>query len=246
MQVYWNKLKVFLSDRKRIIRLVQALVPLLLIYIVFLWAASQLGITKESVQTYFEGQGALLIPAFIVAQLLASLTPLPDFPFLIVGILFFKAWFAFILILFGMWLGTVINFFIARKLGRSYIKKHYPQTVEWIDKFTGDYGVETVVAARSFTFVTFDIVAYAAGVSNMKFVPFAAASVIGLIPIALNATLIGITLTTSLEEDGLSLNGILRSLALFVLTASLSLLFAWIARNYKNKLEWLMKLKKLS
>lgn len=193
--VDFGQIKATLQDKKKRGEIIRTLLFYVAIYALFLLLTSQFDISAETVQAQFAGFGAFLVPAFIALQLLASLTPLPDLPFIITGILFFEAWAAFLLIWFGMWLGTVTNFLFARYFGREFIKRRYPQTVDWLDRFTSKYWFETVVVGRSFGLVTFDIVAYAAGISNLKFYKFAFASVFGIIPVALNALLLGLALT---------------------------------------------------
>lgn len=226
-----------LTDATKLKKIFLTVFPYVVIYVVFLLLANRLNITREAVQEYFAGLGGLLIPVFIGIQLLASLTPLPDLPFLAAGILFFRPWASFLLILIGMWLGTIINFFIARKLGRSFMQNHYPETGVWVDRFAGKYGIVTIVAARNFTFVTFDLMAYAAGVSNIGVLKFGIASVLGLIPVALNATLMGLAITSTLETDGLTVGNVARGGAILVITTTMSLGFALVAHRVNLFLE---------
>lgn len=224
----WQTVKSYISNKDNLRKIITTLIPYIVIYAIFLYVMNYFDISVESVREFFAGKGLVLVPIFILVQLVASLTPLPDLPFIAAGILFFQPWATFILIWIGMWLGSLINFYIARRLGRNLILNRYPQTTEWIDKFTGKYGFETVVVARAFTFVTFDLVAYAAGVSNMKFRAFAIASVFGIIPVALNATLVGLAITS--QDVG-------RGVLLFILSAVLALVLGWLASKYRGYLE---------
>ena len=106
--------------------------------------------------------------------------------------------------------------------------RKYPETSEWIDKFTGTYGFETIIVARSFTLVTFDLVAYAAGISSIELPTFAAASFISLIPVALNSTLVGLALTSG---------SIGRSVLLVAFTSMFAIALAWSARKYRLSIE---------
>ncbi len=219
----WGKIKAYLSNRKNIIDITKTLVFYAAIYTVFLVITSQFDISAETVQKQFQGLGLYLIPAFILVQLLASLTPLPDLPFIAAGILFFEPWAAFLLIWCGMWLGTVINFKIARRLGNDYIHKHYPETSNWIDRFAGRYWFETVVIGRTFSLVT-----YAAGISNLSFRRFALASVFGIIPVALNALLIGLALTSG---------SVTKTLYYGAMTATLAVAIGFFAGYFRRRWE---------
>lgn len=227
----WSKVKKFLTP-DRIKQIIQAAIPYILIYAVFLFVMSKFEITEDSVRGFFAGQGAILAPVFVIIQFVVSLTPLPDLPFIAAGVLFFQPWATFGLIWLGMWLGTMVNFWIARKLGRSFIKRKYPETAEWIDRFSSSYGVETVIVARPFTFVTFDLIAYAAGISSMAFPKYAIASFIGIIPVALNATLVGLAITS---------HNILRGILLFAISGSLAIFLGMLAKLYRVRMERIAK-----
>lgn len=196
LRIIKSKILEVLRDKDKLIQIAKVLGFYIAIYVVFLYITSLFQITPESVQAQFSGLGVYLVPTFILVQLIASLTPLPDLPFIAAGIFFFQPWAAFMLIWTGMWLGTIINFLIARRLGYKYIHKHYPQTSDQIDKFAGKYWFETVIISMSFTFVTFDLTAYAAGISSISLRKYGFAAVFGLIPVALNALLVGLALTS--------------------------------------------------
>lgn len=223
-----EKIKEFVTDRKKMLQLLKAAIPYVIIYFVLLAVINHYNITQDKVEALFAGFGLFLVPGFIIVQLLVSLTPLPDLPFIAPGVLFFKPWQVFILIWVGMWIGSIINFLIARKLGRQYIQRKYPQTAEWVDKFTGKYGFEIVVTGRAFTFVTFDLIAYAAGISNMTINSFGLATVFGLFPVALSATLVGL---------GFISGDLFLSILLFSASASVALIFGFTANRLRRKWE---------
>lgn len=222
-----EKIKAYLRNKKNVKELAKTIFFYVAIYAVFLLITTQFDLSADSVQKQFQGLGIYLIPAFIFVQLLASLTPLPDLPFIVTGILFFEPWAAFLLIWSGMWLGTVINFNIARKLGQVYIHSKYPETSKWIDRFTGKYWFETVVIGRTFSLVTFDLVAYAAGISNLSFKKFAFASFFGIIPVALNALLIGLALTSG---------SVSKTILYTLLTGSLAIVIGLVAKFFSRRL----------
>jgi uncharacterized membrane protein YdjX (TVP38/TMEM64 family) len=195
VQTTLQKIKVYLSSHENRVNLVKTLGFYISIYAVFLFLADRMNVTTETVQAYFGNSGPFLVPLFIGSQLLASLTPLPDTPFNAAAILFFNPVAAFSIIITGMWIGTIVNFFIARRLGQEFVHRRYPQTSEWIDKIAGKYWFETIATGRSFMLVTFDLMAYAAGISTISLKKFAFASIIGLIPVALNSLLLGMALT---------------------------------------------------
>lgn len=234
-EINFGSVKHYLkSNRRKILKQVRLVIPYAIIYVGLIVAFNYFNITTESVRATFAGKGAILIPIFIGLQLLAAMTPLPDLPFTAAGILFFQPWFSFLLVWFGMWFASAINFFIARRLGRKWVQDRYPSTSGWIDRFSGKYGVESVIVGRSFTFVTFDLVAYAAGISSMSFKTFAIASVFGLIPVALNSVLVGLAFTAAIDN-------ILFSIAVLFAASSLALGMGFAARKYRLRQQMILE-----
>jgi len=209
-------------------RQLRLIIPYVLAYVLVIFLLSYFDITADKVRETFRGFGPILLPAFIAAQMIASLTPLPDLPFTAAGVLFFPPVVSFFVILFGMWFASFINFYIARRLGRKYILRKYPQASQWLDQFAGKHGFETIIVARSFTFVTFDLVAYTAGVSAIKLPTYMAASLISLLPVALNSILVGLALTSG---------NIWTSLILAVLSGVIAVALGWSAKKYRIALE---------
>jgi uncharacterized membrane protein YdjX (TVP38/TMEM64 family) len=217
-----------MHDREKRWNFIKVLLTYVLLYVAIVVGFSFLNVTPESVRELLHGKGVFLVPLFILVQLLVALTPIPDLPFIAAGVLFFEPWAAFVLTWIGMTIGSIINFNISRRLGRRVVQKRYPQTSKWIDKFAGKYGFETVVVARSFTLVTFDLIAYAAGISNMGQKKFAIATVFGILPIALNATLVGLAF---ISENVFSAG------ALFSLSVILVVLLGLLAQKYSRWME---------
>ena len=216
------------ANRKQIARQLRIVIPYVIVYMLVVFLLGYFDITADKVREVFKDFGPILLPVFITAQMIASLTPLPDLPFTAAGVLFFPPLVSFFVILFGMWLASFINFYIARRLGRSYILRKYPQASQWLDQFAGKHGFETIIIARSFTFVTFDLVAYTAGVSAIKLRTYMAASFVSLLPVALNSILVGLALTSG---------NISTSLLLAVISGAIAVSLGWAAKKYRLVLE---------
>ncbi len=212
------------SHRQQIWKQLRLVIPYLLIYILLLFILDYFNISTDTVRGYLGALGPIVVPAFVLLQVVSSLTPLPDLPFIAAGVLFFPPAVAFGLVLLGMWIGGFLNFFIARRLGRGFVVSKYPQITDWIDQFTGKYGFEAIIVARSFTFVTFDLVAYAAGISSIRLQTYAFASLISLVPVALNATLVGLALVSG---------SVFRTFLLIIFTSLLAVSLGWGARRYR-------------
>ena len=77
----------------------------------------------------------------------------------------------------GMWLlyigsliSATINFFIAKRFGRSWVTKFVgKKSIKEIDEFTAVEGREVLLISRLFGFALFDFISYAAGLTNLKY-----------------------------------------------------------------------------
>lgn len=69
--------------------------------------------------------------------------------------------------------GAVVNFWIARKFGRPVIKKLISRKgMDLVDKITFEAGLETLIILRILPTGLFDYISYAAGLTNIEFLPY--------------------------------------------------------------------------
>ncbi len=81
------------------------------------------------------------------------------------------------------YISFVVNFWIARKWGRSIVKKLVGKAdLARVDKLTSNYGLVTLVFVRIFQSSIGDFVSFAAGLTNMKFWPYLIISLIASVP----------------------------------------------------------------
>jgi len=81
------------------------------------------------------------------------------------------------------YLSYFVNFYIARRWGRSIVKKLVGKdNMEKVDILTKNYGIATLAFMRLFQGSVHDFVSFAAGLTNMKFVPYIVVSFIASIP----------------------------------------------------------------
>jgi len=117
----------------------------------------------------------LALPAYIIA-------PLSNAPLLWAGFYAFGANVVFLFTIASV-IGLVINFWIARRWGRTIIKKFVgSQNMERIDKLTENYGLLMLFFLRVFQGGISDFVSYAAGLTSMRFPQYLIISLLGLIP----------------------------------------------------------------
>ena len=109
--------------------------------------------------------------------------------------------------LFGWWQGAILSwssamagaalcFYIARILGRDVVVKICSdKALSQIDEFFDKYGKKSILVARLLPFMSFDMVSYAAGLTNMGFWGFFAATGLGQLPATIVYSYVGGMLT---------------------------------------------------
>jgi len=95
------------------------------------------------------------------------------------------------------WVGAIFGaagtFFLARYLGVAFVRKYEKseKLLKKVDEISSHYGTKVVLIAWLLSFISFDFVSYAAGLSNMKTLPFFMATGIGMIPGTIAYVLLG-------------------------------------------------------
>jgi len=114
----------------------------------------------------------------------AFIAPIPAF--LITGAngAVFGVWFGTLISWFGAMLGALGTFYLSRLFGEAFVKKFESTKGLWekVDEISNKQGFKVVLIGRLLPFISFDFLSYAAGLSNMKIVPFLVATGIGMIP----------------------------------------------------------------
>jgi uncharacterized membrane protein YdjX (TVP38/TMEM64 family) len=112
--------------------------------------------------------GPLLVILYIaVSQVIAPLTGTPG---TVVAVSSYGFWGGWLIIYIASLLSAVVNFYIARDLGRSWvIRLSGKESIEKIDKFVAVMGDKILIVARLFGFSVFEFISYAVGFTNMSF-----------------------------------------------------------------------------
>ncbi|MGB5703142.1 MAG: VTT domain-containing protein [Polyangiales bacterium] len=102
------------------------------------------------------------------------------------------------------WAGTVgtglFSYAGARFMVRSWLQERLPQRVRRFDDRLRTQGFRTVLLLR-LVFYTTPSVQWALGVSQVRFVPFLLASILGVAPFTLGTTLVGIRVAAWIEKN---------------------------------------------
>lgn len=133
--------------------------------------------------------GPIISILLMIFQAIAA--PLPSF--LITGangIVFGIGWGIFISWL-GAMLGALVSFYIAKWFGSSIKGEKTKKLMESVESFSGKHGFMIVVIARILPVISFDLISYAAGLSQMKVRSFLIATGIGMLPGTILYTVMG-------------------------------------------------------
>ena len=101
------------------------------------------------------------------------------------------------------WAGTIgtglFSFLVARFVARDWIQQRLPPRIRRFDERLQTNGFRTVFLLR-LIFYTTPTVQWALGVSRVAFVPFLAATVLGVAPFTLMTTLVGVRVAKWIAE----------------------------------------------
>lgn len=172
-------------------------------------------ISKEEIQKLVEPFGLYGILALLVIQIICSMTPIPDSAMPLIAMIIYGPLGVFV-VMIGMYIAALIHYAIGKKLGSSFILKKFPETEKYLNKLGNRDVIIRLVAMRLFTFVSFDITSYIAGMSSIKIKDFMIATAIGLIPTNLILILVGYGLFAKTEADIIVTWGSIAIVAVFL------------------------------
>ncbi len=167
--------------------------------------------------------GPLLVMAIMAVAIVFS--PLPSAPIaLAAGAAYGHGW-GTIYILIGAEVGAIVAFVIARICGRDFVRRivgeRMPET-----KINTQNGLAAVVfLSRLLPFLSFDVVSYAAGLTRLTTIRFAAATLAGMIPASFLLAHFGAEM---LADDGA---GLIIGLSVLAAAMLLPILVVYIKRN---------------
>jgi uncharacterized membrane protein YdjX (TVP38/TMEM64 family) len=149
----------------------------------------------------FGNFGPLLLIALMALAIVFS--PLPSAPVALAAGAVYGHSFGTIYIVIGAELGAIIAFLIARIVGHELASKYLGPNLSF-GRFGSQNGLTTIVfISRLIPFMSFDLVSYAAGLTPIKFWRFAAATLLGLIPISFALAHVGGEIITTDEKANL-------------------------------------------
>ncbi|MEK7172550.1 MAG: VTT domain-containing protein [Patescibacteria group bacterium] len=150
---------------------------------------------KEFILSY--GRWAILIYVLLSVVVVIA-PPIPNEIVPIVGGMAFGFWTALLFGLLARIIGSSINYFLGTKIRKvAYLKLAKEADKERLKKYTEKIGWQVVFISRFLPSADTDLIAYVAGITKMKYLPFIGASFLGmLVPVSV-AIFVGASLLKS-------------------------------------------------
>ena len=140
----------------------------------------------NNINTLLERSGNFAPIMYMAAMIFAIIiSPIPASPLTIVGSAIFGSWLGMIYTLVSATIGAVFAFLIARFFLSVYVSKKLEKN-KFYQRLKGEHEkniAKMVLITRLMPHVSFDIVSYAAGLTNLNVFVFAFVTFIGMIPI---------------------------------------------------------------
>jgi len=203
--------------------LAYAAFPLFIAFIaalVFIFRDELWGLFKdrEAIRGWIEGQGARGPLAYIFLQIVqVVIFVIPGEVVQIAGGYAFGFWLGSLYTLIGIALGSLVNFYAGRLLGRPFVESLFAR--DRIEKIEGATGSGKAAAGFFLLFVIpgipKDVLCYVAGVSKLRLMAFLAASMAGRLPGILGSSYMGSAAYSGAYRGALIVLGI--AVVLFVL-----------------------------
>ena len=167
----------------------------------FLWTPLGDLLTEEQIRLWaVQVRATWWTPLVVVALyiVLATLT-IPTAPLLVAGAVF-GPFLGSIVNLAGLFLGAIISFLVARRLGRDFVVHVAGRRLQRAEQIFHKHGFWPLVQTR-FLPIPFPVVNFGAALAGIGFPMFMAASALGLVPSTLIHTFFIATLFEAQGED---------------------------------------------
>ncbi|KYG58705.1 TVP38/TMEM64 family protein [Planococcus maritimus] len=166
-------------NTKRIIKWSLAVLAVALV----IWLSrSVFDVNAEDLRNWILSFGLWSPLVYIIAYTIRPLIFFPASVLSIAGGLAFGAWMGTLYTIIGATLGAALSFIVAKTVGKSLVKKQWTGNAAKIQTQMEQNGFLYVLLFRLIPVINFDLVSYLAAIAKVRFVPFALATLIGIIP----------------------------------------------------------------
>lgn len=166
-------------NTKRVIKWSLAVLAVALV----IWLSrSVFDVNAEDLRNWILSFGLWAPLVYIIAYTIRPLIFFPASVLSIAGGLAFGAWMGTLYTIIGATLGAALSFIVAKTVGKSLVKKQWTGNAAKIQTQMEQNGFLYVLLFRLIPVINFDLVSYLAAIAKVRFVPFALATLIGIIP----------------------------------------------------------------
>ncbi|MEX0303894.1 MAG: TVP38/TMEM64 family protein [Leisingera sp.] len=153
----------------------------------------------EDVVNWLRSTGAWAPVAVMLLMVVHSFVPFPAEVLALCAGAVFGALLGAALIWIGAMLGALVAFWFARSLGREAIRAWLSEAqVRQLDAWTEERGALTLLAVRLIPVIAFNLINYAAGLTQVRIWTFVWTTALGILPVTLLCTWFG---TQMLDMD---------------------------------------------
>lgn len=218
----WRRLWRHLWQRQNLV----AIGVLGLSLLAYGWVSQQTDInplTPEGIKQLVDQSGVFGILAYIaIIALAVVVSPIPGAPLTVAAGAVWGALPAAIYSVIGGFVGGLIAYFIGRSLGRSAVKALTGKAI-YFSKDRGEWLLGGVIfITRLLPVLSFDLISYGAGLTNLSLPIYASSTLLGMIPSTLLLTYLGQSFTVGLPLG----------LVLSILFVLLLIVLPWGIRRY--------------
>lgn len=145
---------------------------------------------------------------FLILMILQSLiAPIPSELILLSAGMIFGLWPGVAIGVVGSIISGLVTYYLAIKGGRPILEttgerlQFADKIILVMDKWIESWGLWAIIAGRAVPVIMFDPISYAAGLSNIKWKPYALATFVGSIPRAIFFSFLGVRLLGEHDPD---------------------------------------------
>ncbi|ANU17182.1 TVP38/TMEM64 family protein [Planococcus maritimus] len=166
-------------NTKRVIK--WSLAALAIVLVIWL-SRSVFDVNAEDLRNWILSFGLWAPLVYIIAYTIRPLIFFPASVLSIAGGLAFGAWMGTLYTIIGATLGAALSFIVAKTVGKSLVKKQWTGNAAKIQTQMEQNGFLYVLLFRLIPVINFDLISYLAAIAKVRFVSFALATLIGIIP----------------------------------------------------------------
>jgi uncharacterized membrane protein YdjX (TVP38/TMEM64 family) len=207
----WRKVR---AKTKAILNFAVLVIFITCVIVAYQLPAIKAHLSKEEVGSFVKGFGIWGPLIAVILITVGEMTPIPGLIFTLAAAILFGPVPAFIYTTIGSNIGSVLCFWISRKLGRDFARRFTGDGLKKYERALVRNGFATSLYLR-LTFVPSPIVNYGSGLTSMRFRDYLWGTIIGHLPSQL-VLIIVLTKLVSGDVAGLLTWPVILTIALFV------------------------------